>query len=132
MHVDLLPETLTLTLTLIVLVPVTRPRIAPNRHIRAYMCPCLVMPIDIQFYHICHALLQNIDVHVDPCSPKRETLTLTLILTLIVLVHVQLPRIAPNRHIRAHVPTSSDDNRNPILTYMPCASVCVDHYSPKP
>ena len=35
-------------------------------------------------YHICHALLQNIDVHVDPCSPKRETLTLTLILTLIV------------------------------------------------
>ena len=61
------------------------------------------MPIDIQFYHICHALLQNIDVHVDPCSPKRETLTLTLILTLIVLVHVQLPRIAPNRHIRARM-----------------------------
>ena len=123
MHVDLLPETLTLTLTLIVLVPVPRPRIAPNRHIRAYV-PMSSDANRYPIYHICHALLQNIDVHVDPCSPKRETLTLTLILTLIVLVHVQLPRIAPNQHIRAHVPTSSDDNRNPILTYMPCLRVC--------
>ena len=65
MHVDLLPETLTLTLTLIVLVPVTRPRIVPNRHIRAYMCPCLVMPIDI--------LRVSIDVHVDPCALLPET-----------------------------------------------------------
>ena len=50
-------------------------------------------------------------MHVDLLP---ETLTLTL--TLIVLVPVPRPRIAPNRHIRAYVPMSSDDNRNPILT----------------
>ena len=57
-------------------------------------------------------------------NPKNPNL-----LTLIVLVPAPRPRIAPNQCIRAHGPVSSDDNRYPTLTCMPCASE-ISSYEP--
>ena len=105
----------TVTLTLIVLVPAPRPRIEPNRRLRARG----TMSSDDNRYPIltciCRAS-QNITCVSTPLLPK----TLTLTLTLIVLVPAPRPRIEPNRRLRARGPMSSDDNRYPILTYMPC------------
>ena len=57
------------------------------------MGPCLAVVTDIQYEPLSRAS-QNIDLHVDPCSPK----TLTLTLTLIVLVHYSCTCSYPESH----------------------------------